>query len=120
MYFRNTKGMKREERKPTRCNNSDIYCQLQTFIINNCLNMFRASLCPSLGEQRPYMSRLKIKKLRVHKVQVVGLVDKLPVPKKKFSATMNGASREMRMETVLVYPKVVFLNFYGETGKDEE
>ena len=23
------------------------------FIINYCLNMFRASLCPSLGEQRP-------------------------------------------------------------------
>ena len=34
------------ERKPTRCNN-------QMFIINFCLNMFRASLCPSSGEQRP-------------------------------------------------------------------
>jgi len=34
------------ERKPTRCNN-------QMFIINICLNMFRASLCPSSGEQRP-------------------------------------------------------------------
>jgi len=33
-------------RKPTRCNN-------QMFIINLCLNMFRASLCPSSGEQRP-------------------------------------------------------------------
>ena len=35
------------ERKPTRCNN-------RMFIINFCLNMFRASLCPSSGEQRPY------------------------------------------------------------------
>ena len=34
------------ERKPTRCNN-------QMFIINFCLNMFQASLCPSSGEQRP-------------------------------------------------------------------
>jgi len=34
------------ERKPKRCNN-------QMFIINFCLNMFRASLCPSSGEQRP-------------------------------------------------------------------
>jgi len=34
------------ERKPTRCNN-------QMFIINFCLNMFRVSLCPSSGEQRP-------------------------------------------------------------------
>ena len=34
------------ERKPTRCNN-------QMFIINFCPNMFRASLCPSSGEQRP-------------------------------------------------------------------
>jgi len=32
--------------KPTRCNN-------QMFIINFCLNMFRASLCPTSGEQRP-------------------------------------------------------------------
>ena len=45
-------GYKREERLPTRCNNSDD-CQLQMFIINCCLNMFRASLCPSSGEQRP-------------------------------------------------------------------
>ena len=36
----------RERKKPTRCNN-------QMFIINFCLNMFRASLCPSSGEQRP-------------------------------------------------------------------
>jgi len=34
------------ERKPTRCNN-------QMFIINFCLNMFRVSLCPASGEQRP-------------------------------------------------------------------
>ena len=34
-----------EERRPTRCNN-------QMFIINFCFNMFRASLCPSSGEQR--------------------------------------------------------------------
>jgi hypothetical protein len=36
-------SMKRE--KPTRCN-------MYMFIINFCLNMFRASLCPSSGEQR--------------------------------------------------------------------
>ena len=34
-----------EERSPTRCNN-------WMFIINFCLNMFRALLCPSSGEQR--------------------------------------------------------------------
>jgi len=34
------------EKNPTRCNN-------QMFIINFCLNMFQASLCPSSGEQRP-------------------------------------------------------------------
>ena len=33
------------ERKPTRCNN-------QMFIINFCLNMFRALLCPSSGKQK--------------------------------------------------------------------
>ena len=32
--------------KPTRCNN-------YMFIINFCLNVFRASLCPSSGEQKP-------------------------------------------------------------------
>ena len=36
----------KRERKPTRCNN-------QMFIINFCLNMFRASSCPSSAEQRP-------------------------------------------------------------------
>ena len=35
----------KKERKPTRRNN-------QMFIINFCLNMFRASLCPSSGDQR--------------------------------------------------------------------
>jgi len=35
-----------EDRRPTRCNN-------YMFIINFCFNMFRASLCPSSGEQRP-------------------------------------------------------------------
>jgi len=35
-----------KERKPTRCN-------YQKFIINFCLNMFRASLYPSSGQQRP-------------------------------------------------------------------
>jgi len=38
-------GEERERKKPTRCNN-------QMFIISFCLNMFRASLCPSSGEQR--------------------------------------------------------------------
>ena len=42
-----------EERIPTRCNNSDVYCQLQLFIINYSLNMFRVSLRPSSGEKRP-------------------------------------------------------------------
>ena len=37
---------KYEERRPTRCNSL-------MFIISFCLNMFRASLCPSSGEQRP-------------------------------------------------------------------
>jgi hypothetical protein len=36
----------KREKNPTRCNN-------QMFIINFCLNMFRASLCPSSGDQRP-------------------------------------------------------------------
>jgi len=36
---------KYEERRWTRCNN-------QMFIINFCFNMFRASLCPSSGQQR--------------------------------------------------------------------
>ena len=36
----------KRDKKPTRCNN-------QMFIISFCLNMFRASLCPSSGEQRP-------------------------------------------------------------------
>ena len=41
-----THGAVWRECKPTRCNN-------QMFVINFCLNMFRASLCPSSGEQRP-------------------------------------------------------------------
>jgi hypothetical protein len=36
----------KREKTPTRCNN-------YMFIIDFCLNMFRASLCPSSGEQRP-------------------------------------------------------------------
>ena len=28
-------------------------CRMRAFIINFCLSMFRASLCPSSGEQRP-------------------------------------------------------------------
>ena len=40
-----THSVKRQK-KPTRCNN-------HMFIINFCLNLFRASLCPSSGEQRP-------------------------------------------------------------------
>jgi hypothetical protein len=35
-----------EKKTPTRCNN-------QMFIINFCHNIFRASLCPSSGEERP-------------------------------------------------------------------
>ena len=34
----------KSERKPTRCNSKDVYYQ-------HFLNMFRASLCPSSGEQ---------------------------------------------------------------------
>jgi hypothetical protein len=41
-----TDGIKYEKGRPTRCNN-------QMFIINFCLNVFQASLCPSSGEQRP-------------------------------------------------------------------
>ena len=40
------KGKMWRERKPIRFNK-------QMFIISFCLNMFRASLCPSSGEQRP-------------------------------------------------------------------
>ena len=36
----------REREKTNRCNN-------QMFIINFCLNMFRSSLCPSSGQQKP-------------------------------------------------------------------
>ena len=43
MTVHREQSMKRE--KPTRCDN-------QMFIINFYLNMFRASLCPSSGEQR--------------------------------------------------------------------
>ena len=44
----NTCEERERERKKTnsRCNNL-------MFIINFCLNMFRGSLCPSSGEQRP-------------------------------------------------------------------
>ena len=34
-------------------NSVSLRCNYQMFIINFCLNMFRASLCPSSGEQRP-------------------------------------------------------------------
>ena len=43
MTVHREQSMKRE--KPTRCNN-------KMFIIKFCLNVFRASLCPSSGEQR--------------------------------------------------------------------
>jgi len=36
----------KRERKPNKMQQSDVYYQ-------HCLNMFRASLCPSSGEQRP-------------------------------------------------------------------
>jgi len=44
LWVHRDQSMKTE--KPTRCNN-------YMFIINFCLNMLRASLCPSSGEQRP-------------------------------------------------------------------
>ena len=39
---------------------------------------------------------------------------------KKVSDTVNGASREMWKETAVVNSKVLCLNLYGETGRDEE
>jgi len=46
LEVRDSVAVVKREKKPTRCNN-------QTFIINFCLNMFWASLCPSSREQRP-------------------------------------------------------------------
>ena len=40
---------KREERKPTRCNNIDGLLSIMDVGYWQCLNMFRASLCPSSG-----------------------------------------------------------------------
>ena len=49
---------KYEERRPTRCNN-------QMFIINFCLNMFRASLCPSSEEgNKTKYEDIKTKKMQ--------------------------------------------------------
>jgi len=39
------------ERIPTRCNNIDDLLSSQMFNIDYCLDMFRASLCPSSGEK---------------------------------------------------------------------
>jgi len=41
----------REERIPTRCNNVDDLLSILMFNIDYCLDMFRASLCPSSGEK---------------------------------------------------------------------
>jgi len=43
--------VKREERKPTRCNNIDDLFPIVDVDYWHCLNMFRASLCPSSGER---------------------------------------------------------------------
>ena len=42
---------KREERKPTRCNNIDDLLSMVDVDYWHCLNMFRASVCPSSGER---------------------------------------------------------------------
>ena len=42
---------KHEERLPTRCNNIDDLLSIPDVIIDYCLDMFRASLCPSSGEK---------------------------------------------------------------------
>ena len=42
---------KREERKPTRCNNIDDLLSIVDVDYWHCLNMFRASLWPSSGER---------------------------------------------------------------------
>jgi hypothetical protein len=44
MTVHREQSMKREDQQDA---------TIRFFIINFCLNMFRASLCPSLGEQRP-------------------------------------------------------------------
>ena len=46
-----TRKVKREERKPTRCNNIDDLLSIVVVDYWHCLNMFRASLCPSSGER---------------------------------------------------------------------
>jgi len=43
--------VKREERKPTRCNNIDDLLSIVNVDYWHCLNMFRATLCPSSGER---------------------------------------------------------------------
>ena len=43
--------VKREERKPTRCNHIDDLLSIVDVDYWHCLNMFRASLCPSSGER---------------------------------------------------------------------
>jgi len=43
--------VKREERKPTRCNNIDDLLSVVNVDYWHCLNMFRASLCPYSGER---------------------------------------------------------------------
>ena len=35
------------------CSCGALCCRVRALIINDCHNMFRASLCPSSGEQRP-------------------------------------------------------------------
>ena len=49
----NINTIKREERKPTICNNIDGLLSIMDVGYWQCLNMFRASLCPSSGVNKP-------------------------------------------------------------------
>ena len=50
-FFHDNSGFNRKERKPTRCNNIDDLLSIVDVDYWHCLNMFRASLCPSSGER---------------------------------------------------------------------
>jgi len=61
----NHKILKREREKTNKMQHSDVYYQ-------HCLNMFRASLCPSSGEQRPCVTACGVLRWFCWMVAVVG------------------------------------------------
>jgi len=62
-----------EERKPTRCNNINDLLSIVDVDYLHCLNMFRASLCPSSGE-RPRLTACGVYLLAVLDVAGCGTV----------------------------------------------